>query len=1413
MGNDQDVSSSSSGSVNSPATTEGISPRPIDADLLHKQSFDTVLAMLREFSGVDFSFYKHSTIQRRMQRRMGLLKMEDYAEYAAFLQDNPGEVEALFDEILIKVTEFFRDPEVFALLQDSVYPAITRDKGPENPVRIWVPGCSTGEEVFSIAISLLEYLEDSGQNIPVLIFATDISEKALEIARACTYPESIADTVSADRLHKYFIKSDHHFRIRKHVRDMCVFARQNFIGDPPFSRLDMISCRNVLIYLGSQLQKKVMPIFHFALRDKGFLLLGGAESVGQFNDLFTVVDKKHKLYRQKAASERVRFELAPGRKAGTRRHAGETMESRGKRESDETLLSRKVNQILLSRSTPPLVVVNRSLDIIHFQGNTSPFLEPASGKASLNLMKMVRSGLKLELRTLIHEAEQTGAPVRKECAFCEFGRDTPGLTIEVIPMNLEDSSESCLLILFEEATLAAPPEQDDGDPAIPDASSWKIAKLRQELESARTYLQSLTEEKDRSNLELKAANEEILASNEELQSINEELETAKEELESSNEELTTVNQELETRNSELFTINSDLQNLFSSVEVPIIFVGPDLRIRRISPGAEKALSLTPEDRGRLITNVNLKLKIDDIQDILFQEHQVDRDVQDMAGRWYSLAVRPYRTVDNRKDGAIMVLFDITDRKQSERALRQSEERFRTVADFTHDMEYWIDPKGNLLYVSPSCERITGYDAETFLKDPRMLKAIIHPDDRKLYLDHLHDEENSREIYALDFRIITRTGEERWIGHVCRPVCGEDGRYLGRRGSNRDITTRKAAKERIQSLARFPSEDPNPVMRIAVTDGKILYANKSSEILLNHFNSNVGAVLPETYFKIVTRAYGFGKNQECEIRCDDQVFSLTISPILDAGYANIYGLDITKRKQAEEQLAKAEARYRSIFENAVEGLYQTTPDDRFLSANPAMARILGFDSPEDLIRNVQNISTDLYEHSADRDKLKSRIQSHEYVEHFETRMRRKDGSLVDVSLSARKVESDDRELFYEGSLVDITERKRAEEEKRLLEEQIRQAQKMEAVGILAGGIAHDFNNLLQAISGSIQLLLHRKDAHDPDFTQLTEVDRATGQAAELVRHLLTFSRKAPVRFTSVDINLMVEDALRLLKRTLPKMISLQTELDHHLPPTLADKTLLEQVILNLAGNARDAMEHEEGTISVNTACVHLGIEEADTYFDLPPGDYIKLTIADTGHGMDEETRSHIFEPFFTTKENGTGLGLSTVYGIVKSHGGNIWCESKPEKGTVFKILIPVRKADENALSRSVSESPEALKGRETILAVDDEAVLLNIVQDMLEHYGYTVLRAQSSEEGLKIYQEKQEEISLVIMDLGMPGMGGEAGLKEFLRMDQSVKVIVASGYSNHKISRNPKQFGAKAFLSKPYRLRTMLATVRSVLESG
>lgn len=696
-------------------TSEVPSPGPGNA-------MKKILVLLRARSGHDFSNYKTSTVERRIRRRMAVQLLGSMEEYLRYVQQSQEELDALFNDLLIGVTSFFRDPEAFLALEDLVIPALQTAAASDSPVRVWVPGCSSGEEAFSLAILLAEYQQDKKTSFPVQIFATDIDARAIATARRGVYPVSIAADLSQERLARYFVAEPDgtFYRIHRNIRDMVVFSEQNVIKDPPFSRINLISCRNMLIYMNGELQKKLMPLFHYSLNPGGFLFLGSSETIGDFDELYVVKDRKMKIYQSKV-SVPDSFALAKGKTAANRNMPGFAATAHnqaglpglpglpgggpgafrhaGKGVSSGQSLREFAEQAMLQFLDPAGALVDGKGDILYLMGRTGSYLEPAPGQAGVNnILRMAREGLQQALSSGLRKAVLSCKPVTYSGLRVKTNGDYSLVTLSIRPLQrtvfTTPDTPLYLVVLEQEHTAA-----DVGLPGgslvsagrntdVPEAGSetddkMVIAALREELQAKEEFLQASREELEASNEELKSSNEEMQSINEELQSSNEELETSKEELQSTNEELSTINAELQMKLIDLSRVNNDMNNLLAGTGIGTIFVDHALCILRFTPAATRIINLIQSDVGRPMGHIVSRLK--DYDDLLSDTLTVldtlvprEVEVQSIDGSWFLMRILPYRTLENVIEGAVLTFVETSATKEAQEGLLKAELRITEV---------------------------------------------------------------------------------------------------------------------------------------------------------------------------------------------------------------------------------------------------------------------------------------------------------------------------------------------------------------------------------------------------------------------------------------------------------------------------------------------------------------------------------------------------------------------------------------------------------------------------------------------------------------------------------------------------------------------------------------------------------------
>lgn len=1282
------------------------------------ESFRKIIVLLRSAFGVDFTHYRETTLLRRTMRRMALLSLETFAEYAQMLAVDQAELQALYHDILISVTSFFRDAEMFEVLKTRILPEIVGSKSQGTPIRVWAAGCSTGQEAYSLAMVLLEFLEEKTVRPSIQIFATDLSETvALGKARAGLYPGSIEAEVSPERLRRFFVREGDDYRISKSIRDLCVFAKQNIVADPPFSRLDLISCRNVLIYLAPPLQRKVIPTFHYALNPAGFLMLGASETIGAFGDLFAVVDKTHKIYARKPTS----FRQYPHFSSATPTTAAPG-EPEGDKPSTPTPadLQKEADRIVLGEYAPAGVLVDDSFEILQFRGRTSPYLEPAPGTASLSLVRMAREGLGLELRAALAEAKNENKTALRQGVRIRDDGQTRAVDLKVIPLKLSGMSDRGFLVLFEESAPAAGQGQTAEPSGPARQGSWikglfapsqaartpaarpterddrEIAELRRELTAAREEQQAIIEEQEAANEELKSANEEVLSSNEELQSTNEELETAKEELQSVNEELTTVNEQLQNRNAELNRLNDDLANLLSSGNVPMVLVGVDLRIRRFTATAGKALNLIPTDVGRPIGDLRPPVEVPDLEELLSEVIETvrvaEREVRDSKGHWYQLRLHPYRTSDNKIDGAVIVLLDIDLAKNAQALLKESSDYTRAIVQTVREPLLILD--GDLRVKSANqafYENLKVTPAETegqLIHDLGDGQWDIPP--LRVLLEDVLLRDASFENFEVAHEF-PRIGERVMLLNA-RKLVHDNGATRLILLAFQDITERRRAEAHVLAselrYRRLFESARDGILMLDPNSRKIIDVNQFMMELLNY-----------------SRDEFLGKELwEIGLLQDEQASQAAFDELRDKGYVRYDGLpletkwgeprevevvgnlywenghqviqcnirDVSERKRAEKLLRLSEERYQSIVTQVTAGIAQTDFSGRFVLVNQRFCEIVGYSQEELCQMQMHDIT-----HPDDLPRNAALFQSlvdggPDFM--IEKRYLHKDGFYVWVNNSVSTIRDhagQPRGLV--AVVIDVTRQKQAEQ---TLKDADRRKNEFLAI------LAHELRNPLAAVHAAV-LLLRAQGHQDEDQTWVRDlIDRQVHLLTRLTDDLLDVSRISSGKIQLKREDLDVKDVLaRAVESVRPLINTKHHELVVSLPaeplPVHADPVRLEQVVVNLLTNAAKYTD-PGGRITLASQL------DRET---------VVITVRDTGVGVPAEMITQIFEIFTQVdsslgrSQGGLGIGLTLVKRLVELHGGSISAVSPgPGMGSEFTIRLPAAAPHPtNPLARPPGES--------------------------------------------------------------------------------------------------------------------------------
>ncbi|MBS1606293.1 MAG: PAS domain S-box protein, partial [Bacteroidetes bacterium] len=763
-----------------------------------------IIQLLKKATGIDFTHYKMSTIKRRIIRRMLLYKLVDLRSYYEYLKRHVSEITVLYHDLLINVTCFFRDGDSMEYLRKTILPQLLKSKSPEDQIRIWIPACSTGEEAYSLAILLTELQEESGSKVPMQIFGTDLSEIAIAKARLGVYTAADLADIPEMRLSKFFVRTENNnYRVDKRIRDLCVFARHNVLKDPPFSRLDIVSCCNFYIYIENVLQQKCTALFYYSLNPNGYLLLGKSETISANGvQLFTQVEKRFKVYRKKpGVSPRIMTEVNYRMPATESKDATERKKTVADAQPEPAGLEKIVDEVLYAKYVPAAVVINQEMEILQFRGATGLFLEPARGKASFNLMKMARPGLTFDLRNCIHKAQSTHGPIRKTGIVFKVKDREHEVAIEVTPL-VSDGDDGLLLVVFEEQTRQGSVEAADF------SKEDVVRKLQEELDTVRHDMQAIIDEHEANKEELQSANEEIISSNEELQSINEELETSKEEVESSNEELTAINAELQMSNEQLLESQEYAEAIFATIREGVVVLSTDFRVNMANAAFYKVFHTKAEEtEGRLFYTIGEgQWNRPDIKDLInrillhdqqFDGYEMQYHIPGVGGRRMLVNGRRGVKKANKQELMLLAFEDITDRKRAEVMKAEREDWFRNMANNAPVMIWSAGPDGMRNFFNVTWMSFTGRTMEQDMGEGWIEDLL--PADKEMFLSRYKRAFEEQRSFAIDYRLRRHDGEYRWVKAVGKPTFSPEGQFTGIVGICTEIHDAKVAQMELERM--------------------------------------------------------------------------------------------------------------------------------------------------------------------------------------------------------------------------------------------------------------------------------------------------------------------------------------------------------------------------------------------------------------------------------------------------------------------------------------------------------------------------------------------------------------------------------------------------------------------------------------
>ncbi len=1257
-------------------------------DKLTEDNFRQILALLRVKVGVDFSFYKQTTVRRRIIRRMIMLQLQTIKNYLEYLRKNKTELDILFQDLLIPVTSFFRDATSFDSLSETVLPEIVKNKTSVNPLRLWVAGCSTGQEAYSLAICCYEYLASQTSNIKVQIFATDLSENAIKKARMGIYTKKEMEGISEPRMQQFFDKTNGNYQVKKQIRDMCVFAVHNILKDPPFAKMDLVTCRNVLIYLEPFLQKKALTIFHYALNEKGILFLGKSETTGTNSNFFTPLGKKEKFYTRKSVPGKFTNMVSERTETGVNEKNYFLKSKEGKTDD----FQKNADEVLLAKYTPAGVVVNEQFDIVQFRGATGAYLEPAPGKASLNVLKMAREGLPFEIRNALHKAKTTGKLFAKEGILIDKGQKL--VAIEVIP--LLNTVDPHFLILFRDqlsqrhGTQAATSNTKKVPVQIKkDQQAVRIEQVEKEL--AREDMHSITEEQEAANEELQSANEELLSGSEELQSLNEELETSKEELQSTNEELITVNQELYDRNDELSQSRRFAEAIISALHEPLILLDKNFIIKSANKSFYKTFQLTEEETlGKVLFEIqHIGWDIPGLRNDLKRIQKEKEKMIEMESaftfpvigeRIICINIQPVST-ENGEQLILMALDDMTERKNAEIILAKKAGGILKEYELLHNY-YMEAPAFFVILKGP--EHVFEFANKMYhqlignreILGKKMMEAV--PELKGQGFVELVDDIfitgkpfTGKEMPAFIEKVKGQPPQQIYIDLNCQGIKDEEGNISGILIFGYDVTELVLGRKKMERNAEMIQN---------------LYMNAPAFVCTLRGPKHIYDLVNPSYQKLFDNRKIVGKPvMEALPELEGQGFDKMLDNVFNTGETFV-GKEILVWLAYDEGFAPAERyfnfSYQPIYgdDKIITGIlvfgYEVT--DEVNTRKVQIEAAVRFNTLADVVPAKMNTLDKLgnvtyvnkgwtdYTHLTleelkdwgwqkiihpDDLELTNTIWQ-QCIEHgegcnFELRLRRYDGVYRwHVCQAVALKDASDNVTSWIGTHSDIEEQK------------IKEQKKDEFIGIAS----HEMKTPLTTAKAYLQLLELSLDKNDTDSMlyakrALLSVDRLTDLVKELLDVSKIQSGKLDYNISRFNFNEMIDlavDDIRYAssKHSIVKTGSAEGEVT-------GDKYRLQQVVNNLLTNAVK--------YSPDSPDVFIHIEQTSNE--------IKVAVKDNGIGIPKHILNRIFERYYRVEEHaiqfqGLGIGLFICSEIIKRHNGKLWVESEQGKGSTFYFTIPV-----------------------------------------------------------------------------------------------------------------------------------------------
>ncbi|MEI6206467.1 MAG: chemotaxis protein CheB [Desulfuromonadales bacterium] len=1310
-----------------------------------------IFALLRRSYNLDFSKYKGSTVGRRIRRRMEFRQIPEVTDYAAIVSGDQGELELLYKDLLIGVTEFFRDKQAFQFLEQEVIPRLFANLNRGEDLRVWSAACATGEEAYSLAILMAEKAEEIGFMGKITVFATDVHRTSLDFASQGLYDRAKLTNVSPERMERYFKKEGIDlFRVTSELRKLVVFAPHNLLNDPPFTRLDLVCCRNLLIYFQSEVQERVISLFHFALKKDGVLFLGSSEGLGAFVGEFEVIANQHKLFR-KIRDLKLALNLDANRMERREPHIPVTVFQPGS--SRTVTIDRQVlsdYDTLLRRHIPPGVLIDEHRQIIHYFGNVAEYLKMPEGRAENNILALAGDNLHIALSTSLQRADSTRQFIVTRNVRIRRGDGEFLIDLNVAPMPDEKSHTTHYHVYFERVRPTEHPlpveQPEDTDATNFDVENHfrqHVADLEMELQSTRENLQTTVEELQTSNEELQATNEELLASNEELQSTNEELHSV-------NEELYSVNSEFERKNIELKQLNNDHENLLASTDIGTVFLDRQLRIRKYNPAIASFFKLLPQDIGRPIDHIAYHLSqqeemLADINRVLANGAPIEQEEETREKTWLLKRIMPFRTETGQVEGVVITFTDITTIKAAElKVLRLNEELEQKVEERTRELQQEVQERRRVEVALREQEQfvrstIDGLSANICVVDAQERIVITN---------------RAWNAFAVENNAVKGTiGEGASYLNACKAVSEED----------------RADIEAFSAGIR------------GVLDG----------------------TLPE-----------FIKEYPCHSPHAERWFICRVNPFSVSGvnYAVIAHENITKRKKAEIIAAESRDYYLNILKSAPALIWRANTDAQCDWFNDTWLNFTG--------RTMEQEYGDGWAkgvHPDDLDRCVAIWQgafNERQPFEMEYRLRRHDGEyrwILDIGRPYTRL--DGTFAGYIGYCFDIADRKKTEMDLVNARESAEAANR--AKSQFLANMSHEIRTPMNGIMGMAQLL-SQTELNDDQKDCLDGISSSSENLLSIINDILDLSKieagKIELETGTFSLRQSIKDVVRTQTASIhSKGIVMKTEIPDEIPDSLlGDQLRLKQVLLNIVGNAIKFTE--AGTVTVSAAVEG----RKDNLL------YLKLTVADSGIGIDPEAMDRIFAPFSqedmstTRKFGGTGLGLSISAKLVELMGGRIWAESNKGSGSEFHMVIPFYESSDRNVpiipakaGRSVAWEGEILN----ILVVDDQEVNRKITTRFLSKWGHSLETASDGSEAVEKW--KSGRFDIILMDVEMPGMDGTEATRRIREAEKGsgshTAILALTAHALKNVQERLLNEGFDGYVSKPMDMRRLQEEIKRCLQ--